>query len=366
AGGIAHDFNNILSAILGYTEMAITQTKGGDPCRHYLDQVYNAGERARDLVKQILAFSRRHEQEKKPVLVGSIIKEGIKLLRSSLPTTIKISQEIKDKSIMILADPTQIHQVLMNLCTNAAHAMREKGGILDIRLVRQEIASLEASRALGLSEGSYAKLIVSDTGYGIDASIMDRIFDPFFTTKGPGEGTGLGLSVVHGIVSDCGGAIDMSSEPGKGTTVTVYFPLIHAEEPMQERTLGVSAGGSERILFIDDEAILVELGSAILESLGYQVTPRTSSIEALEAFRANPHGFDLVITDMTMPNMRGDDLAKELLKIRPDIPIILCTGFSEMISEEKARNLGIRQFIMKPISKEGLSRTVRGILDRQQ
>jgi PAS domain S-box-containing protein len=364
AGGIAHDFNNILGAILGYTEMALTKQNIDDRQRHYLEQVYKAGERARDLVKQILTFSRPQEQERKPVFITPIIKEGIKLLRSSLPTTIKINQKIKDTSIMVLADPTQFHQVLMNLCTNASHAMREKGGILDIQLICERIESFETPHPFNLIAGDYAKLIVSDTGHGIESAIIDRIFDPFFTTKESGEGTGLGLSVVYGIVKNHGGAIDVSSEHGKGTTVTVYFPLIKAEELRQEREPEQILRGSERILFIDDEAALVELGSMMITSLGYHVTPRTSSIEALEAFRANPNGFDLVITDMTMPNLRGDYLARELLKIRPDIPIILCTGFSEMISEEKSKDIGIRQLIMKPISKKNLAKVVREVLDR--
>ena len=362
AGGIAHDFNNILSAILGYTDMALTDREADDPHRHYLEQVYRAGERARDLVKQILTFSRQQDQGKKPVLVAPIVKEGIKLLRSSLPTTIKISQDVKDTSAMVSADPTQIHQVLMNLCTNAAHAMREKGGTLNIQLVREVIESDRTSQTLSLTSGNYAKLTVSDTGHGIDASIKDRIFDPFFTTKAIGEGTGLGLSVVYGIVRDHGGAIDVYSEAGSGTTVTVYFPLVEAEQITKERIPEVIPGGNERILFVDDEATIVELGSAMLTSLGYQVTSRTSSIEALEAFRVSPYSFDLVITDMTMPNMRGDQLSAELLKIRSDIPIILCTGFSELISEEKAKNLGIRQLAMKPISKRDIAVTIKDAL----
>jgi PAS domain S-box-containing protein len=365
AGGIAHDFNNILSAILGYTDMALSDRSIDENLRHYLEQVYKAGERARDLVKQILTFSRQQEQERKPVLLAPIIKEGIKMLRSSLPATIKIIQKIQDTSLMVLADPTQIHQVVMNLCTNASHAMRERGGVLDIQMFRESFTSTRTPRPFNLAAGDYAILTFNDTGHGIDAAIMDRIFDPFFTTKGPGEGTGLGLSVVYGIVKDLGGAIDISSEADRGTTVTVCFPLIEMEESIQEPTPGIIPGGSERILFIDDEAALVELGSRMLTSLGYQVTSRTSSIDALQAFGANPNDFDLVITDMTMPNMRGDDLARELLKIKPNIPIILCSGFSEMISEDKAKNLGIRKFIMKPISKKELAQIVRDVLAGQ-
>jgi signal transduction histidine kinase len=364
AGGIAHDFNNILGAILGYTDMALTNIKIDDRQRHYLEQVYKAGERARDLVKQILTFSRPQEQQRKPMLIAPIIKEGIKLLRSSLPTTIKINQDIKDSSVMVLADPTQIHQVLMNLCTNAAHSMREKGGILNIQLVREKMELSGTLRPLNLAVDGYAKLIVSDTGQGIASAIIDRIFDPFFTTKEPGEGTGLGLSVVYGIVRNHGGAIDVTSEPGKGTTFAVHFPLIETEELQLDQGPELITGGSERILFVDDEASLVELGSIMMTSLGYHVTCRTSSIEALEAFRTNQNSFDLVITDMTMPNMRGDNLARELLKIRPDIPIIICTGFSEMISEEKAKNLGIRRLIMKPLVMNDIAKAVRAVLDR--
>lgn len=363
AGGIAHDFNNILSSVIGYTEMALGETGLGDRPRRYLEQIHKAGERARDLVKQILAFSRRQERERRPVLIAPIIKEGINLLRSSLPSTVQITQNITKSSTMILSDPTQIHQILMNLCTNAAHAMREKGGVLDILLEQENVDLARTLHPFNLASGHYAKLTVSDTGCGIDPSVMERIFDPFFTTKGPGEGTGLGLSVVYGIVRDHGGAIDISTESGKGTTVSVYFPLEETERPLPEQAPEKIPGGSERILFVDDEAALVELGSVLLTSLGYHVTSRTSSIEALEAFRARPNSYDLVITDMTMPNMRGNDLAKELLKIKPDIPIILCTGFSEVISEEKAKILGIRRFIMKPIFKKDMARAIRDVLD---
>ena len=362
AGGIAHDFNNILSAIMGYTDMALAKPGLDNSRRHYLEQVFKAGGRAKDLVKQILTFSRQQEQERKPVLIAPIIKEGIKLLRSSLPTTINITQNITDEQIMVLADPTQMHQVLMNLCTNASHAMRESGGVLGIQLFHENVISERTLSPLTLARGIYAKLTVSDTGHGIDATIIDKIFDPFFTSKAPGEGTGLGLSVVYGIIRDHGGAIEVSSEPGMGTTVTCYFPIIETEEILQEQTHESIPGGSERILFIDDEEALVELGSMMLTSLGYQVTSMTSSLDALKAFRSHPYSFDLVITDMTMPNMRGDHLAMEILKIRPDIPIVLCTGFSEMISEDKAKDLGIRQLIMKPISMNNLASEIRKVL----
>jgi len=363
AGGIAHDFNNILSAVIGYTEMAQGEADAGEHLRHYLEQIHKAGERARDLVRQILAFSRRHEQEREPVMIAPIIREGIKLLRSSLPSTIQIVRSITTAPTLILADSTQIHQVLMNLCTNAAHAMREKGGILDIQLKKEKVVAARALHPFDLKAGEYVKLTVSDTGRGIDPAIMERIFDPFFTTKGPGEGTGLGLSVVYGIVRDHGGAIDVESDPGRGTAVSVYFPLKDTEEPLLEQLTETTLGGNERILFVDDEPALVELGGIMLSSMGYRVTSSTNSSEALKIFRAGSRDFNLVITDMTMPDMRGDELAREILKLRPDIPIILCSGFSDMISEEKARELGIRRFIMKPFLKKEMARAIREVLD---
>jgi len=363
AGGIAHDFNNILHAVMGYTDMALAVPHLDDRLRSYLGHINKAGERARDLVKQILTFSRQKEQERRPILIAPIVKEGVKLLKSSLPATIRINLSIGDGSTMVLADPTQIHQVVVNLCTNAAHAMREKGGVLDIRLDDESVSASEAQHPLDLAEGDYVKLTVRDTGTGIDPAIIDRIFDPFFTTKGPDGGTGLGLSIVYGIVRDYGGGVDVASEPGRGTTVTAYIPLIENGELPAALKSDPIPGGKERILFVDDEAELVELGSVMLDSLGYQTAVRTSSIEALEAFMAGPYRYDLVITDMTMPNMRGDQLAAEILKVRPDMPIILCTGFSEMISEAKARNIGLRRLIMKPLGKRDLARAVRDVLD---
>lgn len=364
AGGIAHDFNNILSAVIGYTEMAFAEANIGERLQGYLEHIRKAGERASHLVKQILAFSRRQEQERKPVLIAPIIEEGIKMLRSSLPSTIQINQNIVKVPTMILADSTQVHQVLMNLCTNAAHAMRENGGILDILVTRERVDFARELHPFDLAAGDYVKLSVIDTGCGIDASIQERIFDPFFTTKGQGGGTGLGLSIVYGIVRDHGGAIDITSTPGKGTTFSMYFPLADMKEQLPEQAHEKVFPGSERILFVDDEEALVELGNIMLTSIGYRVTPKTSSIEALKEFSAAPHNFDLVITDMTMPYMRGDNFARELLKLRPDIPIILCTGFNDLISEEKAKSLGIRRFVTKPFFKKDLALVIRDVLDR--
>ena len=361
AGGIAHDFNNMLSAMIGYMELSQIKDNA-DKQQHYINQALEVSNRAKEIINQILIFSRHHEQERKPVLIEPIIRKEIKLLKSLLPSTIRITQTIADTSTVILADVTQIQQVLMNLCTNAFHAMRESGGILEIRLDREKVKPENIPHPLNLSAGDYVKLSVCDSGHGVDAAIISRIFDPFFTTKGPGEGTGLGLSVVYGIVRDHKGVIDVASEPGKGTTVSVYLPVIVSEAPAQKQAPGQIAGGSERILFVDDEATMVEVVVSMLTSLGYHLTARRNSVEALELFRTRPDDFDLVITDMTMPHIRGDELARKMLNIRADIPIILCTGFSEMITEEKAMSIGIRRFMMKPLYMKDLAKAIREVL----
>jgi PAS domain S-box-containing protein len=364
AGGIAHDFNNVLMGIIGYTEMALYKTPVGDPIRYYLQRVLDGSSRASDLVKQILTFSRQTEQELKPVHIAPTISEGLKLLRSTLPSTIEIHQDIAipPEEGVVLADPTQIHQVLMNLCTNSAHAMRAKGGILNVMLSAMQADAQIVSQHSNLTEGPYVCLTVSDTGHGMDTAVMERIFDPYFTTKKIGEGTGMGLAVVQGIVKSYGGVISVSSEPGKGTTFHVFLPRIEHEMPPTVEAVAAPLGGSERILFVDDELPLVDLGKEILESLGYQVSAKMNSLEALETFRAQPDGFDLVITDMTMPGLTGKELARELLALRPDIPIILCTGFSEVIDENQAKAAGIREFIMKPYIVIDLANAVRKVL----
>jgi len=368
AGGIAHDFNNILSAIMGYTEIAIQGLDKSNPVRRYLDQVFTAAGRARDLVKQILAFSRQSEERPRPLRVAPIIKELLKLLRASLPTTIKIREDVQPESDTILGDPTQIHQILMNLCTNAAHAMQGEKGELKISLAPVNVEPPDnLITHHDLSPGKYLRLTVSDTGIGIDNAIVDRIFDPFFTTKKPGEGTGLGLSVVYGIVKSYGGVITVQSEVGKGTEFKVYLPLLTLVEAKQEEKVDEPIPrGNERILFVDDEAALVQLATSILSPLGYEVVGRTSSLDALELFRARPDRFDLVITDMTMPNMTGSELALQLMLIRPDIPVILCTGFSEAITQEKARALGVKEFIMKPIVQQQIAEAIRRVLDKKE
>ncbi|MCD6334697.1 MAG: response regulator [Candidatus Latescibacteria bacterium] len=361
AGGIAHDFNNILAVILGFTEIALNMPED-TRTQHWLKQVLKAGERAKELVQQILAFSRETEQERKPVRITPILKETLKLLSASLPATIEIREDVA-ASGTILGDPTQIHQVLMNLCTNAAYAMREEGGVLTVSQSDVELDVEAAARYPNLPPGSYLRLIVSDTGHGMDRAVMERIFDPYFTTKEPNEGTGLGLSVVHGIVQSYGGVITVDSEPGKGTSFHVVLPRIDREDTPKAETFAPLPTGNERILFIDDEEMLVEMGQEMLESLGYDVVALTNNLEALETFRAQPDRFDLVITDQTMPHKTGAELARELLRIRPDIPIILCTGFSEIITEKQAEATGIRRFLMKPILRREMAQTIRDLLD---
>jgi PAS domain S-box-containing protein len=362
AGGIAHDFNNILSAIIGYTELGINDAADQPNLKRKLDEILKAGYRARDLVKQILAFSRQAEHEKKAVQVGLIIKEALKLLRASIPTTIEIRQNIMSDA-MVMADPTQIHQILMNLCTNAVHAMSESGGILEVSLNNMELDRDFAERNPEITPGAYICLTVSDTGHGMSEELINRLYDPFFTTKDPDQGTGLGLSVVHGIVKTHGGAIRVQSEPGKGASFNVFLPMIEKQiQPGIQISLQVPTG-NERILFVDDEKSIVDLGRQVLEQLGYQVEARSSSLEALERFKNCPDDFDLVITDMTMPHMTGAKLAHELMQIRPDIPIILCTGFSQSINEEQALEIGFRAFIMKPISIETIAKTIRRVMN---
>ncbi|MBW2063722.1 MAG: PAS domain S-box protein [Deltaproteobacteria bacterium] len=364
AGGIAHDFNNILTSIFGYTEIARLGLPEGSKSKKDLEEVLRAANRARDLVNQILAFSRQRRQERRPLEVSPIVKEAIKLLRATLPSSIEIRQDIRTANGVVEADPTQIHQVLMNLCTNAAHAMRENGGVLNVSLDVIQLDEEFISKHPDLKPGSYLKLIVSDTGCGMSQEIIKRIFEPYFTTKDKGEGTGLGLAVVHGIMQSYGGTITVESEVGSGSTFTVYLPKIERDIKEEPELDGPIPRGSEHILFVDDEPSLVEIGEQMLRHLGYTVTSRTSSVEALSLFRAKADEFDLVITDMTMPHMTGDKLARELLRLRPDIPIILSTGYSERITETDAKRMGIKAFTMKPLVMKSLGLTIREVLDK--
>ena len=362
AGGIAHDFNNILSSIIGFTELALDDVAKGTPLEDNLQEVYTAGKRARDLVKQILAFARQSAEIRKPIQVDTIAKEVLKLIRSTIPTTIEIKENIRSRSL-IMGNTSQVHQLFMNLCTNAAQAMDDAGGILEIGLTDVEINGQTALQLSELKFGNYMKVTVSDTGPGISPDIMGSIFDPYFTTKGAGEGTGLGLALVHGIVESYGGKITVDSELGKGTVFSIYLPITESREDLRPYEKENLPSGNERILFVDDELPIAKMGSQILARLGYRVTVRTSSVEALELFRSKSDDFDLVITDMTMPNMTGDELAMELIALKYDIPVILCTGFSKKITDEKATEIGIKAFAYKPVAKADLANTVRKVLD---
>jgi len=366
AGGIAHDFNNILSSVIGYTELTLADMSEGKPAsKQNLQAILRAGERARDLVSQILTFSRQTELVNIPIKMHMIANEVLKLLRSSIPTTIEIIHKIQ-KCKPILADPTQIHQVIMNLCTNAFHAMQRSGGVMTVTLSPIEIQAQDSERIADLSPGSYAKLEVIDTGTGMNQSTIERIFDPYFTTKEKGKGTGLGLAVVHGIVTNHNGAITVESIPGQGSTFRVFLPVVDDSEMQITSRKKQLPRGTEHILLVDDEKEIVLIEQQMLERLGYKVTTCAGSMDALTVFQASPLKFDMIITDMTMPNMTGDQLACEIIKIRPEIPIILCTGFSEYMNNEKAKSMGIRKFVLKPVSMEEIATAIRDVLDGER
>jgi len=367
AGGIAHDFNNILSIILGYSDMLGADLPADVCATRELNEIIKAGNRAKDLVSQILAFSRQNKKVLMPIQPDLIIKEALKMLRASIPSTIEIRHDVP-KCGSTIGDPTQLHQIMMNLCTNAYHAMWETGGVLEVLL---EPIVLEGNDikilSLALPPGPYVKLEISDTGHGIDKATQQRIFDPYFTTKKKGEGTGLGLAVVHGIVKSFGGHISVYSEPGEGTTFRIYLPQISLEAEIQpDKFIEPIPTGDEHILVVDDEESIVQMEKQMLESLGYQVSDCTSSPEALKIFRNQPEDFSLVITDMTMPDMTGVELVQRVRTIRQNIPIILCSGFSELINEEKAKGMGIRKYLMKPVLKRELAAAVREMLDEDK
>ncbi len=367
AGGIAHDFNNILGAIFGYTEMALEDTPPGSLTASDLEQVVLAATRAKELVNQILAFSREAETNKIPLQPATLVKETVKLLRSSLPTTITIRQNIEAKTGTIMADPTQIHQILMNLCTNAYHAMEEKtGGILTITLKNKMLSAADSWICPNIELGDFIELSIKDNGTGIPKEIQERIFEPYFTTKERGKGTGLGLAIVHGIVQSYHGCITCHSEPGEGTVFTIFLPVVERQAEKGGKPVESIPSGTERILFVDDEEILAVLGKSVLERLGYTITITTKSLEALNIFRNQPDAYDLVITDQTMPEMTGIDLAKRMLQIRPNLPIILCTGYSNQITKEKIRDIGIKGFAMKPLAKIDIAVLIRKILDEMK
>ncbi len=370
AGGIAHDFNNILAAIIGYTELAHDMIAPKDEVHEYLEEVLRAGSRARDLVQQILTFSRQAEQEVKPVQVNLLVKETLKLIRASLPATIEIRHSAQCDA-MIMADPTQVHQILMNLCTNAGHAMQEKGGRLEVRLDNITLEAPEFDEAFTaipdkIKPGHYLRLTVGDTGRGMEKEMVSRIFDPFFTTRGKGQGTGMGLAVVHGIVDALDGFITVKSEPSKGATFNVFLPALERRSQPEIRPEKMIPTGHENILLVDDEISVARMGKNLLTSLGYRVVSVTDSRRAIEIFREQPDHFDLVLTDMTMPGLTGDELARQIMQIDPLIPVVLCTGYSVCIDEKKAMAMGIRAFISKPVLKVELAETLRRVLDESK
>ena len=363
AGGIAHDFNNILSAIMGYGELTQKQLREDSKEYQYLGHILKAGDRAKDLVAQILTFSRQSQLRQIPTDIEPVTKEVLKLLRSSLPSNIDIKSNINIGGRMILTDPTRIHQIIMNLCTNSYHAMEEEGGLLEVNLIHDVIDEGQAAFIPDLNPGDYLHLSIKDNGCGIEQKILDRIFDPFFTTKERGKGTGMGLSLVHGIMKENGGCISVDSEVGKGTCFHLYFPVLKTSYGEDAAHLFPSLKkGSGRILFVDDEEELSKMGKKMLEFLGYEITTCTSSVEAFELFEARPDNYDIVITDQTMPEMSGTQLTKNLLFIRPDLPVILCTGHSTVVSEENASEFGIREFIMKPYTLQKFSDAIHRIL----
>jgi PAS domain S-box-containing protein len=364
AGGIAHDFNNILGIILGYTELSMDDIPEWNPARLNLEEIRTATFRAKNVVRQLLSFARKTKLEKKPTNIIPIVEESLKLLRSSIPTSIEIRQNISKDVDTILADSTQINQILINLCTNADHAMPD-GGVIVVTLKNVELGENVTAQYPDLNSGRYVNLTISDTGHGIPKEETDRIFDPYFTTKEMGKGTGMGLAVVHGIVKEHNGIITVESELGKGTMFSIFFPVVEKEAVVETETDEELPIGDERILFIDDEESIVKLGHQRLERLGYKVKSTTNPIEALDLFRSEPDQFDLVITDQTMPKMTGENLVKEILNIRPDIPTILCTGFSEKIDEKKAKEIGTTEYIEKPLDKLDFASKVRNVLDAE-
>ena len=364
AGGIAHEFNNILGIIIGNTELAIDDVPEWNPAKESLKEIRKASMRAKDVVRHILSFARKTPAQRKPIQISTVVRESLKLMRASIPTTIEIRQNIACESEMILADPTEVNQILMNLCTNSVHALSEETGVLEVSLESISLDRDSAGQYENLNPGNFVRLTVKDTGQGIDQKIMGSIFDPYFTTKDMDKGTGMGLAVVYGIVKKHDGAIKASSELGKGTDIEVLFPLIEeVVEPEVEEEPEALPTGNERILFVDDEESLVKMAEQMLERLGYEVVTQTNPKEALTLFKADPSQFDLVITDMAMPQMAGDHLAQELMKIRGDIPVILCTGHSARIDEDRAKELVLAAYVMKPLVMRDFANTVRKVLD---
>jgi two-component system, cell cycle sensor histidine kinase and response regulator CckA len=363
AGGIAHDFNNILYVIIGFAELALEDSAEGSLLQGNLRQILLAANRAKDVVSQIRAFGRMQDQEKRLIDLGSFIRETVTLLRSSLPSTVEIRCALDPGLVPVLVDPTNIHQILMNLASNAAHAMREKGGILKVAAAPLTVAPGRDGRDPNLPAGRYVRLTVSDTGHGMPAEVMDRIFEPYFTTKKPGEGTGLGLAAIHGMVTSEGGTVTVESAPGKGTTFHLFLPVLEQDSWQGDHLPEDAPLGHETLLLIDDDLPVLRMCRQMLEGLGYHVVTRTSSIEAIELFRVRHADFDLVLADMTMPSMTGAQLAWEFSRIRCDIPIIMCTGYSDLIDDNGVLPTGVAAVVSKPIHRSQLAHTIRRVLD---
>jgi PAS domain S-box-containing protein len=365
AGGIAHDFNNILAAIMGFTEMVIEDLPEGSQQQNNLDHVLQSAHRGKELVKQILAFSRKTEPARGLLSLIPVVNETIKLLRASIPKTVEIIFKAEASSDNVLASPVEIQQILMNLATNASLAMQEKGGFLEVILADIDFEPDSPVFGADVLPGEYVQLVVKDTGVGMGPDVMKRVFEPFFTTREVGKGTGMGLAVVYGIVRDLQGTVTVESEPGVGSTFRVFLPKVKTDTLAEAPQSAEIAGGNERILFIDDEEMLVEWGRATLERLGYTVTAIIDGQEALKIFSSDPSLFDLVITDHAMPQIAGSQLAEELLRVRADIPVILCTGHSNSVDPESVKAAGIREFLIKPLTKQELAAAVRRALDRK-
>ena len=369
AGGIAHDFNNILTAIIGFAQLGLAEKKDKIEGSSLFEHIISAAQRAADLVRQILTFSRQQEKEMEPIQIAGVIREAIKFIRATLPSNIEIRQNIDEESGYIMADATQMHQVILNLCTNAHHAMLPSGGVLTISLSHEKIKGRLITSGFDLKPGHYVKLSISDTGCGMDGNTLQKVFDPYFTTKEKGKGTGLGMSVVHGIVKNHNGMISINSKPGLGTQVEIFLPRIYLESAQPEirpQHYQESVRGTEKILLIDDEPDILKIGAQLLQNLGYTITTSSEPEKALEMAIDRSFPLDLVITDLTMPNVSGDNLAKTIREKRPELPVILCTGYAETITEDRAREIGVSELLVKPFKLEKMAQSVRRVLDRAQ
>jgi signal transduction histidine kinase/ActR/RegA family two-component response regulator len=366
AGGIAHDFNNILTPILGYTDMAREELPEESNLRFDIEQINNAALRGKDLVQQILTFSREVDFNKKPIQLQPIVSETLNLLKASLPPSVVIKQYLDPKIGTVLADPTHIHQIVMNLCTNANHAMMKTGGTLEVKLDAVKIDHKSSEKVPNLKNGDYIRLIISDTGYGMDIKTKERIFEPFFTRKEVGSGSGLGLSVVHGIINNYGGAIVVDSTPGKGTSFTIYLPKYGADALNSNKSDKKPIKGDEHILFVDDEPEITFMGKKMLENLGYKVSIKSDSLSALEEFKKNPMKYSLLVTDQSMPNITGTELVLLMKEIRPGLKAIIITGFADNLSEEELSRSGISEVILKPMRLDDFSKVIRRVLDNKR